>query len=93
MRVTLDTGENEMLVTSLIDEKIWPTAEFKEIYWLRWGSEGFYDILKTRLELENFTGQTAESVYQDFHATVLLPGMESLLTSGQITELSEKTVC
>jgi hypothetical protein len=105
VRVTLDTGETEVLVTSLMDEEMWPIQEFKEIYWLRWGTEGFYNILKTRLELENFTGQTAfeakvffkniclESVYQDFYATVYLTGMESILTADADVELSKKDVC
>lgn len=93
VRVTLVTGEYEVLVTSLIDEEIWPTTEFKEIYWLRWGVEGFYSILNTRLNLENFTGQTAESVYQDFYATVYLTGMESILTADANAELAKKPVC
>jgi hypothetical protein len=94
VRVILNTGEYEVLVTSLIDENIWPTTEeFKEIYWLRWGTEGFYSILSTRLNLENFTGQTAESVYQDFYATVYLTGMESILTADANIELAKKPVC
>jgi len=93
VRVTLVTGEYEVLVTSLIDEDIWPTTEFKEIYWLRWGIEGFYSILNTRLNLENFTGQTAESVYQDFYATIYLTGMESILTADANAELAKKPVC
>jgi len=43
--------------------------------------------------LENFTGQTAESVYQDFYATIYLTGMESILTADANTELSKKSVC
>ena len=70
VRVTLETGEGEVLVTSLTDESTWPSAEFKDIYGMRWGTEGFDDILKTRLNLENFPGQTAESVYQDCYASV-----------------------
>jgi len=93
VRVVLETGENEVLVTSLVDEPTWATTEFKEIYWMRWGTEGFYGILKTRLELENFTGQTAESIYQDFHATVYLTGLESILTTDANAELSAKDVC
>ena len=93
VRVVLDTGENKVLVTSLTNEQIWPIAEFKEIYWLRWGSESFYDILKTRLELENFTGQTAEFVYQDFYATIYLTGLGSILTADANAELAEKDVC
>lgn len=92
VRVTLDNGEYEVLVTQLVDEEVWPTEEFKPIYWLRWGTEGFYDILKTRLNLENFTGQTAESVYQDFYATVYLTGLESILTADTDALLAEKNV-
>jgi IS4 transposase len=57
-------------VTRLIDETEFPTEDFGEIYHLRWGVEGFYAILKTRLNLENFSGKTAESVYQDFYSTI-----------------------
>lgn len=36
--------------------------------------ETFFGILKTRLDLENFTGKSAESVYQDFYSSVYLTG-------------------
>jgi hypothetical protein len=81
VRVLLKTGEYEVLVTSLLDEHEYQTAEFKSLYALRWGEETFYGILQTRLHLENFTGKTAESVYQDFYATVYLTGLESILTA------------
>ena len=90
VRVLLDTGEYEVLVTSLLDENEYPTADFKYIYNLRWGEETFYGILKTRLNLENFTGKTAESVYQDFYASVYLTGLESILTADTDTRLEEK---
>lgn len=66
VRVRLDTGEYEVLITNLLDTEIFPTEEFKAIYHMRWGVEGFYKILKSRLTLENFTGKTADTVYQDF---------------------------
>ena len=78
--VTLSTGEYEVVVTSLSDETTYPTEIFKELYHLRWGVETFYGLLKTRLELEHFSGKTVESLYQDFHATVYLTGLESVLT-------------
>ncbi len=81
VRVTLSTGEYEVLVTSLLDEAEFPDGDFLHIYYMRWGTEGFYGILKTRLNLENFSGKTAESVYQDFYATVYLSGLESILTA------------
>ena len=92
VRVTLDTGEMEVLVTSLLDEQSYPTSEFKGLYFLRWGSETFYDLLKTRLQLENFTGYTVEAVKQDFYATVYLTGLESILTAPAQDVLDRKSV-
>ena len=91
VRVQLDTGEYEVLVTDLLDEQRYPTEDFAELYWQRWGVETFYSILKTRLNLENFTGLTAESVRQDFHSSVFLCGLESLTQDTQ-AQLDGKTV-
>lgn len=90
VRVILPTGGHEVLATSLLDETRYPPAFFLDVYNLRWGVEGFYARLKTRLELENFTGQSAESVRQDFHATVYLTGLESLLIRDAHLRLAEK---
>jgi hypothetical protein len=78
VRVRLKTGEYEVLVTSLLDQKQYPLTIFKELYYCRWGIETFYGILKTRLCLENFSGYSPEAVRQDFHAAVLLTGLESI---------------
>lgn len=90
VRVRLSTGEWEVLVTSLLDETRYPTEGFLELYGLRWGLETFYGILKTRLDLENFTGLTAEAVRQDFHATVYLTGLEAILTADAQQHLDAK---
>jgi hypothetical protein len=76
----LSTGELEVLVTTLLDEATYPTQEFKEVYHCRWGIETYYGDLKGRLDLENFSGLTAEAVRQDFYAAVLLCNLESILT-------------
>ena len=90
VRVKLDTGEWEVLVTSLVDEEKYSTKEFKELYYLRWGVETFYGLIKTRLELENFTGIGAEAVRQDFFSTLYLSGMETILTEPAQNELDQK---
>ena len=90
VRVRLSTGEYEVLVTSLLDEVLYPSAEFLLLYHLRWGIETFYGLLKTRLELENFTGTGPEAVKQDFYATVYLSGLESLLTDTAQAQLDAK---
>lgn len=90
VRVLLSTGEFEVLVTSLLDENLYPTEGFLELYGLRWEIETFFGLLKTRLELENFTGTGAEAVRQDFHASVYLSGLESLLTGTAQARLDAK---
>lgn len=90
VRVRLRTGEWEVLVTSLRDEAAYPTADFLELYHWRWGVETFYGVLKTRLDLENFSGLGAEAVRQDFHATVYLTGLETILTEAAQARLDAK---
>jgi len=76
-----------VLVTNLFELL---TQEFRALYHLRWGIEGFYGLLKGRLVLENFSGQTAESVLQDFHAAIYLSGLETLLIESANQQLAEK---
>ena len=84
--VRLPTGELEVLATSLLNEEQYPTEEFLNVYHCRWNHETFYGIMKGRLDLENFSGQTVEAVRQDFFATLLLCNLESVLTesAGQV---------
>ncbi len=76
----LPSGELEVLATSLLDESAYPTEEFLTVYHWRWGHETFHLMLKGRLELENFSGQTVEAVEQDVQAALLLANLESVLS-------------
>jgi len=62
VRVRLSTGEIEVLVTSLLDEKQYTAHMFKELYKAQRGVECFYGVLKERLNLEHFSGKTAHAV-------------------------------
>lgn len=87
----LPTRELEVLVTSLLDEQLYPTQEFLTVYHWRWGHETFHLMLKGRLELENFSGRTSEAVRQDVQAAVLLANLESLLTEPTQAALNEQS--
>lgn len=91
VRVILDDGEVEVLVTSLLDETRYPTSLFKPLYHLRWGVETFYDRVKNRLNLENFSGFPVEAVKQDFYATCFISRLESILTQDAGAILDQKT--
>src|SRR6267142_3947886 len=90
--VRLNTGELEVLVTSLLDEATYPTQEFAALYWRRWGQETFYKRLKGRMDLENCSGLTIEAVEQDFAATVLLSNVESVLIGPAAAELEQRSM-
>jgi hypothetical protein len=79
IRVELDSGEVEVLATSLVDRIAYPTTVFKELYHCRWPVEENYKVLKSRIEIENFTGKSVLAVYQDFHAKVLTANLTAIL--------------
>jgi Transposase DDE domain len=89
--VRLSTGELEVLVTSLLDETVYPTEEFADLYWRRWGQETYFGRLKGRLDLEHCSGLSVEAVEQDFAATVLLSNLESVLIGPAAAELVTQT--
>lgn len=87
--VRLSTGELEVLATNLLDEQLYPTECFGELYHYRWGIETFYNVLKSRLDLGHFTGLTAEAIRQDVYATVFVSDLESILITPANHQLSE----
>jgi hypothetical protein len=86
--VRLSTGELEVLVTSLLPETLYPTREFLEVYHWRWHHETYHQMLKGRLDLENWSGQTVEAVRQDVQAAVFVSNVETLLSQQAQEELS-----
>jgi len=80
IRIELDSGETEILLTSLMDKDLYPHEIFKELYHLRWTVEENYKTAKSRIEIENFSGKSVESVYQDFHAKVFAMNLTATLT-------------
>lgn len=72
VKIELSTGEKEILCTSLLDHQTFTHNDMEELYHSRWNEEEAYKLLKSRVEVENFSGKTAQAVKQDFHAKVFL---------------------
>ncbi len=70
----------QVLITSLIDTTRYPIELFSDLYHCRWPVEEDYKTLKSRLELENFSGKSVLSVYQDFHAKVFTKNLVCIMT-------------
>ena len=80
IKVFLDSGETEVLVTSLLEESLYPYSLFKELYHLRWGIEEEYKTIKCALEVESFTGKTPHAIYQEFYASLFLSNLQAIIT-------------
>jgi hypothetical protein len=77
LKIKLNTGETEVLITSLNHDEL-KYEESKELYFKRWGIETKFDELKNKFEIENFSGEKPLLVEQDFYASVLLSNMAAV---------------
>jgi hypothetical protein len=68
-KFALSSGEIETLVTNLFELS---AALFPELYAMRWGIETAYFRLKREICIEKFSGKTANSIRQDFWASMVL---------------------
>lgn len=75
IRVILPTGQQEFLVTSLLDGATFPACEFGDLYHRRWRIEECFKVLKCRLAVEHFSGELPLSIRQDFLAKVWLSNL------------------
>lgn len=88
IKIVLPTGEIETLLTTLTEEQL-SREKAGEVYFKRWGVEGAIDFIKSKLELENFSGKTEHSVLQDFYATMFMANLAlacAELAGEKITE-------
>lgn len=79
IRIQLENGEFEILITSLVDIETYPQEIFLDLYHHRWPIEEDYKVMKCRIEIENFTGKSVLSVYQDFHARIFSKNLTAML--------------
>lgn len=90
VRVDLPCGEIEILMTTLLDSQIYPASMFKELYFLRWGIETYYDELKNKLKVEFFTGYSKNTIMQDFFCAIFISNLQSVIVNSLQEEIKEK---
>ena len=79
VKVPPDTGETEILITSLYDRQTYSAASLKEAYRFRWGVETDYGNLKEKLQLAQFSGIRQICIEQDFAANLFVYNLQSLI--------------
>ena len=85
LKVPLDTGEIEYLLTNL-DEKESSYEDFKDLCYKRWNIEKAFNILKNRLHIENISSRTKNGIEQEIQSTVFLGNIVEDMTK----EINEK---
>jgi hypothetical protein len=92
LKFKLENGEEEVLLTTLCEQKKYPRKEFYEVYGWRWGDETYYDRIKNIFEMERFSGLSEESIKQDFYGVIFLATLESVLSRETESEMQERAM-
>lgn len=87
--IELDTGEEEVLVTNLVEGIGY--EEFENLYHQRWFVEESYRHLKSRAQVENFTGKSPLAVKQDFYAKIFTGNLTAILAFPAHGKIEGKT--
>lgn len=72
-------GKVSIFATSLLDKKKYTACSLINLYKQRWGIEEAYKLIKSRLEVSDFSGKTAWAVQQDFYAKTLIISLCNIL--------------
>jgi hypothetical protein len=92
IKVPLDNGETELLMTNLYDTKKYPRACFRDAYFMRWGVETCYGELKEHFQWAQFSGIRQICIEQDVAAALFAYNLKSLVEK-QAQKDKQPTTC
>lgn len=90
VKIKLSSGEDEYLVTSVLDSNQLTVDDLKHIYHLRWSEEEHFKFQKHSVEIENFSGKTGESIRQDYYSRILILNLHSVLVQEAEKQIKEE---
>lgn len=79
VKIKLSSGETEILLTNLYDEQLYSIDDLYNLYGMRWTIETSYGMQKNQLQIEQFSGHRVICIQQDFHASVFVANLQSLI--------------
>lgn len=91
VKVGLEDGTVEVLMTSLVNREAYPLQDLGELYKKRWGIETHFDRLKNLFEAERFSSRKVMGIEQDFYGIVLLSTLAGLVAKEEDQELEERS--
>ncbi len=90
VKIDLGGGKTEFLMTTLLDKEEISLEELKEIYGLRWRGEEAFKLQKSTAELENISGRSERTIYQDYYAKILMMNLHSIIVQDAEEELNQE---
>ena len=78
IRIELDNGETEILLTDLLDKQQYSNKDMKELYNYRWSIEELYKTFKHKVCIENFSGKSLQAVLQDFYIKIFIMNLTAV---------------
>jgi len=90
-KTVLESGIEELLVSSLTDMDEISTEEMVKLYFMRWGIEEGIKNLKPKMKIEHFGCRKPEGIYQEFHAHILVMNMVALTGLAASEQIEKKT--
>jgi len=87
-KVTLSSGELEILVSTLMEMDTYSAEDLSTLYDLRWGVEEGFKNLKPKMKLEHYGCKKSVGVYQEFLAHIFMMNLVSLhgMTAQSVIE-------
>lgn len=89
VKICLSADNHEVLLTNLPTEEF-STEQLSELYHMRWGIETAYETLKSRLQMENFTGTKVPLLLQDIYSTIYVSNLSEDIILEVQRELDQK---
>lgn len=89
VKIELGGGKTEFLMTTLLDKQLFTPEDLKTIYGLRWRGEEAFKLQKCTAELENISGRSERTIYQDYYAKILMMNMHSIIVQDAEAELNK----
>lgn len=79
VKVKLDSGQTEVLLTNLYEKEDISIQDLKELYGLRWGVETAFGKQKNQMQMEQFSGHRVVCILQDFAAGLVVANLQALI--------------
>lgn len=92
VKIILNSGEVEVLVTSLLDQAKYSVSDFAWLYGKRWGVETSFMRFKRQLDVECFSSKKVFNIKQDINAAIFLMVFEAILNKAQDIDMTFQSI-